>query len=73
MLLSAENLTIGYSVQHPVAANLSLTLAKGQLTSLLGPNGVGKSTLLRTLANLQRPLAGTISVGGASIASLTAQ
>ena len=73
MLLSAENLTIGYSAQHPVAANLSLTLAKGQLTSLLGPNGVGKSTLLRTLANLQRPLAGTISVGGTSIASLTAQ
>ena len=73
MLLSAENLTIGYSAQHPVAANLSLTLAKGQLTSLLGPNGVGKSTLLRTLANLQPPLAGTISVNGASIASLTAQ
>ena len=73
MLLSAENLTIGYSAQHPVAANLSLTLAKGQLTSLLGPNGVGKSTLLRTLANLQRPLSGSISVNGTNIASLTAQ
>ena len=72
MLLSAENLTIGYSVQHPVAANLSLTLAKGQLTSLLGPNGVGKSTLLRTLSNLQRPLSGSISVSGTNIASLTA-
>ena len=73
MLLTAENLTIGYSAQHTVAANLSLTLAKGQLTSLLGPNGVGKSTLLRTLANLQRPLSGSISVNGANIASLTAQ
>ena len=73
MLLTAENLIIGYSAQHPVAANLSLALAKGQLTSLLGPNGVGKSTLLRTLANLQRPLSGSISVNGANIASLTAQ
>jgi len=72
MLLTAENLTIGYSAQHPVAAGLSLTLAKGQLTSLLGPNGVGKSTLLRTLSNLQRPLSGSISVNGTNIASLTA-
>ena len=71
-LLTTEKLTIGYSARKPVAANLSLTLAKGQLTSLLGPNGVGKSTLLRTLANLQPPLSGSITVGGTSIASLSA-
>ena len=64
MLLTTENLSIGYSAQKPVASDLSLSLAKGQMTSLLGPNGVGKSTLLRTIAGLQAPLAGSVTVCG---------
>ena len=55
-----ENLTIGYKIGRGktkiVAEGLSATLESGKLTCLLGRNGTGKSTLLRTLAGLQKPL-----------------
>lgn len=58
--LSFENLTIGYPLgrgrKKVVAEGLSATLESGKLTCLLGRNGTGKSTLLRTLAGLQPPL-----------------
>lgn len=58
--LSFENLTIGYKIgrgkEKVVASGLSATLERGKLTCLLGRNGTGKSTLLRTLAGLQPPL-----------------
>ena len=54
--LTFENLTIGYQLgskkEKVVASGLSATLESGQLTCLLGRNGTGKSTLLRTLAEL---------------------
>ncbi|MCR5131271.1 MAG: ABC transporter ATP-binding protein [Prevotella sp.] len=60
-----ENLTIGYlkgrTDAKVVAQELTATLAAGQLTCLLGRNGSGKSTFLRTLAGFQPPLAGTLS------------
>lgn len=59
-----ESLTIGYQRGRKttmVAEKLSATLEKGRLTCLLGRNGTGKSTLLRTLAGLQKPLDGQIS------------
>ena len=71
MLLTTENLCIGYSADKPIATNLSLGLAKGSMTSLLGPNGVGKSTLLRTLAGLQSPLSGRMRVCGELLADIS--
>ena len=56
------NLSVGY--QHPrrtpttVLAQLNATLHAGQLTCLVGANGIGKSTLLRTLAAFQPPISG---------------
>ncbi|MFD2856559.1 heme ABC exporter ATP-binding protein CcmA [Seohaeicola zhoushanensis] len=44
----------------PVLAGVSLRLAPGRALVLRGPNGIGKTTLLRTIAGLQPPLAGTI-------------
>jgi heme exporter protein A len=44
----------------PVLAGLSFTLAPGRALILRGPNGVGKTTLLRTVAGLQPPLSGAI-------------
>lgn len=57
MGMQFKNLTIGYRLgskgENVVASKLSGTLECGQLTCLLGRNGTGKSTLLRTLAGLQ--------------------
>ena len=58
-----ENLSIGYKTKqgiHAVAESLSATINRGCLTCLLGENGVGKSTLLRTLSGFQPKLSGNI-------------
>lgn len=71
-LLETTNLNIGYQLrggQKLVHQKLNLSLAKGELTSLLGVNGVGKSTLLRTLAGFQPKLSGDIMLDGRSIGS----
>lgn len=52
----------------PVLEGVSFTLAPGQTLILRGPNGIGKTTLLRTLAGLQPPLAGAISAPPEAIA-----
>lgn len=62
-----DHLCIGYRMgrgqKRVVAEGLTATLVAGKLTCLLGCNGTGKSTLLRTLAGLQPPLSGRISFG----------
>lgn len=66
-VLSTDNLTVGYRSGNKVTAVLSglnLSLNAGQLVCLLGANGIGKSTLLRTLSGVQEPLTGTITVSG---------
>lgn len=52
----------------PVLEGLSFTLAPGSALILRGPNGIGKTTLLRTLAGLQPPLSGTIEGAEETIA-----
>ncbi len=61
--ISLKELTIGYATKRNrkvVGQPITAAIRQGQLTCLLGPNGVGKSTLLRTLAAFQPPLAGDI-------------
>ena len=65
-ILHTENLTIGYG-RRAVQSGLCLTAYPRDLICLTGTNGAGKSTLLRTLAGLQKPLAGTIAINGASL------
>lgn len=68
--LVTENLTIGYSHnrrQHIVAEKIDVALRTGELTCLIGPNGVGKSTLIRTLAGMQPPLSGQVCLGNANL------
>ncbi|RVA08606.1 ABC transporter ATP-binding protein, partial [Mesorhizobium sp. M7A.F.Ca.CA.002.05.1.1] len=50
----------------PVQAlsNVDLTIGKGEFVSFIGPSGCGKTTLLRVIADLEKPTSGTISVNG---------
>lgn len=64
--LRIERLAVGYGKgkrRHIVAKGLSASLPVGQLTLLAGRNGIGKSTLLRTIAALLPPAEGTVSMG----------
>ncbi len=69
VIAQAIDLTIGYD-QTIVAASLDLYLRAGKLVCLIGPNGVGKSTLLRTLAGMQPPLRGEIRLMGDDLHAL---
>jgi iron complex transport system ATP-binding protein len=60
-LLDIYNLDIGYSKKTPLLSGISVRLESGTVVGLLGPNGIGKSTLLKTLAGLLPPLKGQLS------------
>ena len=71
-VLSTSNLSIGYQSKKEkniIAENLNLTFEEGKLISLVGGNGIGKSTLLRTLTGIQKPLSGTVLLNNKNISS----
>ncbi|MBL7842609.1 MAG: ABC transporter ATP-binding protein [Cyclobacteriaceae bacterium] len=62
-LLRTDSLAIGYrtgSTQNTLLENLNLIVRKGELICFMGPNGIGKSTLIRTLAGLQSSISGRV-------------
>jgi ABC-type Mn2+/Zn2+ transport system ATPase subunit len=59
-----EGVSVGYE-DRPVLERLDLTLPAGSLVAIVGPNGGGKSTLLKLIAGLLQPWTGTVSVFGA--------
>ncbi len=59
-LLSLSDLVIGYD--EPLSEPISLTVGSGEIVAILGPSGVGKTTLLRTVANLVIPLSGNSKI-----------
>ena len=63
IILKTENLSIGYKSKKDtsvIASNINIELKQGELIGLVGANGIGKSTLLRTLTSIQQPLIGEI-------------
>ena len=61
IFLSCQNISKSFGAR-PLFENLSFGLCKGERTGLIGPNGTGKSTLLKILAGLETPDAGVLSV-----------
>ncbi len=73
IILQASNLSIGYTskkAKNVIASNIDLSLEKGKLIALIGANGIGKSTLLRTITGIQKPLSGTVSLNEKNIDEL---
>jgi len=70
-VLSVSGLSIGYTTKTStiIAQDIGLNLGHGKLVSLIGANGVGKSTLLRTITGIQKPLSGSVSLDGQPIDS----
>lgn len=71
MKLVAENLSIGYG-SKVVFGNINFTAAHGDMVTLLGVNGIGKSTLLRTLSGLQKSLGGSLTIAGKNLYQVNA-
>lgn len=71
-ILYSEDLQIGYDSKkgkNVIASNISISLNPGKLIALIGANGIGKSTLLRTLTGIQKPLYGYVFLNGEKISS----
>jgi len=66
--LSADAVTLAYG-DRTVVERLSLDIAPGRITAIVGANGCGKSTLLRALARLISPKEGQVVLDGAALAS----
>ncbi len=68
--LAVENLTGGYG-SRVVIEGVNLTVEPGTILCLLGPNGVGKTTLFKTMLGLLPAMSGHVRVGGQSLAELS--
>jgi iron complex transport system ATP-binding protein len=76
IILKTEHLTIGYKSKKSdavIASNIHIELQKGELIGLVGANGIGKSTLLRTLTNVQNGLSGKIFINNKLLSDYTSE
>lgn len=71
MVISLSQLSVGYSLSHPVISDINLELRSGQLACLIGENGIGKSTLLKTLTGFLPKLKGSLLLGNRDIESFS--
>ncbi|NJL99264.1 MAG: ABC transporter ATP-binding protein [Synechococcaceae cyanobacterium SM2_3_2] len=68
--LATQNLSLSYE-RTRIVENLSFGIPRGEIAVLVGPNGCGKSTILRGLARLLKPQAGTVLLDGSDIHRLS--
>lgn len=69
-IVTTQNLTIGYKTKKEtivIAENLNFKFKTGNLITLIGANGIGKSTLLRTITGIQKPISGAVFLNNKNI------
>lgn len=67
--LEAKDIVLNYG-QRPILRGVSVTVRPGEIVALIGANGAGKSSLLKTMAGLISPTAGSVSLRGRAINSI---
>ena len=70
IILQATQISIGYSDKKTntiISSGIDLSLEKGKLIALIGANGIGKSTLLRTITGIQKTISGSVLLNGKNI------
>src|SRR2546421_9582818 len=70
-MLRAESVSFGYGEGGFLLSDASVAIAPGSLTGLLGPNGCGKTTLLKLLCGVLRPRSGRVMLGDRPLTTLT--
>ena len=71
MIISISHLSVGYSPSLPVISDINIEVKSGQLTCLIGENGIGKSTLLKTLAGFLPKMGGDLLLDNRDIHSFS--
>ncbi|MFD3449957.1 ABC-F family ATP-binding cassette domain-containing protein [Microbacteriaceae bacterium 4G12] len=62
-VIKVQDVTVGYNPTEPIIQNVNLHLFRGDSVALVGPNGIGKSTLLKSIIDRLKPVSGTIQLG----------
>ena len=63
MLFETEDLVIGYDKRAPLSKPINLRMERGEKIAIVGTNGIGKSTLLKSLLGIIKPISGTVHLG----------
>ena len=66
VILETKGLCAGYK-DHPVIENINLSFEKGKIYSIIGPNGCGKTTLMRAISRNRKPSSGQVLLHGENI------
>lgn len=69
-IIVIDNLTVGYQEKNKIkiiANNISLNIKRGSFVAIIGKNGIGKSTLLKTISKVLKQLNGSITINGKNI------
>jgi zinc transport system ATP-binding protein len=69
-IIEVKNLNFSYSKEQPVLENISFSVPAGDYVGILGPNGGGKTTLLKILVGLLKPTTGAVTIFGKDIYKL---
>ena len=67
MKLAIREAAVGHDGKKPIQAHINMSLESGQVCCILGPNGCGKTTLVKTIIGLLPLIAGRITIDGEDI------